>query len=380
MSRIKCCFYVIILQILCKRIQTNSLTLYFILICLIEMKLLILDDIEPNLKLLALTVKKLDNIEVFPFTSPIEAVKWCEKNEPDIILTDYLMPEMTGLEFIKTLKEEFGYDHVLTIMITAFDEKEVKHAALELGVNDFINKPIDTKEILAKVKNYIKIREYDIYLQDRNKWLKDQVNKATKSIKEREVELIHKLVAMAEYREQDTGYHINRVAHYSRLIADGLHLDTEEVELIFLAAPMHDIGKVGIPDKILLKPGKLTEEEFEIIKSHTTIGYDILKNSESDLIKKGAVVALTHHEKWDGTGYPNNLKGEDIPLEGQIVAVADVFDALTSKRPYKDAWTFEKAVEYIESAAGSHFSPKCAEVFISNKKEVLSIYNKFTSD
>ncbi len=342
------------------------------------MKLLIIDDIEPNLKLLEITVKKMENLEVYTFLSPVDALEWCKKNSPDIILIDYLMPEMTGLEFINVVKNELGHDHTLIIMITAFDEKEVKHSALELGVNDFINKPIDTKEIFAKVKNYMKIRDYDLYLQDRNKWLKEQINEATKSIKNREVELIHKLVAMAEYREQDTGFHINRVAHYSKLIAEGLSFSQEEVELIFLAAPMHDIGKVGIKDSILLKPGKLDFDEFEIIKTHTTIGYDILKDSDSDLIKKGATIALTHHEKWSGEGYPYNIKEDDIPIEGQIVAVADVFDALTSKRPYKDAWAFDKAMEYILSESGRHFSPACVNVFVERTNDVRKIYDKFT--
>ncbi len=339
--------------------------------------ILIIDDIEPNLRLLTITAEKIKNIKVHPFLNPLDAVEWCKKNEPDLILVDYLMPEMNGIDFTIYIREELNYKYIPIIMITAFDDREIKHKALNSGVNDFINKPIDIKEISAKIQNFLKIREYDYYLQDRNKWLKKKVEKATRDLKEREEELIHRLVSMAEYREKDTGYHIKRVAYYSKIIAEELGLDEEEVELIFLAAPMHDIGKVGISDSILLKPGKLTKEEFEIIKTHTIIGYNILKDSKSNLIQKGAIIALRHHEKWDGTGYPDGLKENKIPLEGQIVAVADVFDALTSKRPYKEAWAFEKAVEYISQSKGTHFSPHCSEAFLKRIKDIKNIYDKF---
>ncbi len=340
-------------------------------------KILIVDDTEINLKILSAIVKKIPNTEIFLFDNPLDAVQWCEKNEPDIIIVDYLMPQLNGIEFTKIVREEFNYKHTPIVMITAIEEKEVKHRALDAGVIDFMRKPFDVKEVKAKVRNFLMIREYELYLIDKAKWLKLQVEKAIKEIKEREIELIHRLVLLAEYRDEGTGEHIKRVSHYSRIIAEAMGMKPEEVEIIYLAAPMHDIGKVGVPDSILLKPGKLTEEEFEIIKQHTIIGYNILKDSKSKLIKTGAIIALRHHEKWNGEGYPDGLKGEEIPVEGRIVAVADVFDALTSDRPYRKAWDFEEAFEYIKQEKGKHFSPQCVDLFIRNKEKIKEIYNEF---
>jgi putative two-component system response regulator len=239
---------------------------------------------------------------------------------------------------------------------------------------------VDKLELLARVRNLLALRESQRALSDRAAWLAAEVKKSTEEIRAREREMIIRLSKAAEHRDPETGQHLLRMANYSRLIAGELGLSPDEQDLILQAAPMHDIGKVATPDAILLKPGKLTEEEFFIMKQHASIGHAILDGSECGLISTAAILALTHHEKFDGSGYPNGLKGEDIPLYGRIVAVADVFDALTSPRPYKRAWTLEEACQFLKDNSSSHFDPKCVNAFFNVWDDVLDIHQRYQDE
>jgi putative two-component system response regulator len=288
-----------------------------------------------------------------------------------------MMPAPDGLEFIRRFREIDGMQDVPVIMITANDLKEIRYTALQTGATDFLTKPVDKNEFTARIRNMGALRRSQKLLADRAALLAGEVAAATATIVERERETIYRLSKAAEYRDPETGGHILRMAHYSRLIAERLGLPAQEQQLLLEAAPMHDIGKVGIADQILLKPGRFSDEEFAIMKRHAEIGHKILHNSKSPILNAAAVVALTHHEKVDGSGYPQGLKGEEIPLHGRIVAVADVFDALTSARPYKVAWELDAAKDFILANSGSHFDHQCASAFMAAWNEVIAIRTRF---
>jgi len=269
---------------------------------------------------------------------------------------------------------------VPVLMITANDQKQIRYRALDLGANDFLTKPVDKVEFLARAKNMLSLNQARKMLADHASWLAGEVRKATKEVVNRERETVFRLSKAAEYRDPETGAHILRMAHFSMLIAREMGLSVEDQNLLLEAAPMHDIGKVGIPDNILLKPGRLNDSEFEIMKHHAVYGYELLKGSASKVLQAGAEIARGHHEKFDGTGYPKGLKGEEIPIFSRIVAVADVFDALTSERPYKGAWTIEAAVDYVNNGAGSHFDPRCVRAFLNAWEDVMNIRERFQED
>ncbi len=343
------------------------------------MNILIIDDVEANLMIFSAFTKIFENTTTHTFDNPSKALKWCEENIPDIIIVDYMMPDMDGIEFSKRFRQLTDNAPIPIIMITAYNEKEIRLEALNAGINDFLGKPVDKIEFQARIRNMLSLRDAQLKIADKAKWLSEEVKKATKIIDERENEIIIRLSKAAEFRDDDTGEHIIRMSHYSRHIAKNLNLSESEQEMILKAAPMHDVGKIAIPDNILLKPGKLTSEEFEIIMTHTTLGYDILADSDIELLKLSAIIAISHHEKFNGKGYPKGLKGEDIPLVGRITAVADVFDALTSKRPYKEPWSVEKAVELIKSERGEHFDPQCVDAFLIDFDNILEIKKRFNN-
>jgi len=342
------------------------------------MKVVIIDDAQLNVTLLQHLVRKLTDCESHCFTDPIAGLDWCLENEPDLLIVDYMMPQLSGTEL--TQRFRIRYPDIPVLMVTANHETELRHQALQTGVTDFLNKPLDNTEFLARARNMLALRKSNKSLSDRAAWLADEVRKATAQIVEREQETIFCLARAAEYRDPETGAHIQRMAHYSKHIARVLKLSVEQQDLLLESAPMHDIGKVGTPDLILLKPGKLTEAEFSIMKQHAVIGYEVLNASNSPLLKVAAEIAHTHHEKFDGNGYPRGLSGNDIPLFGRIVAVADVFDALTSERPYKKAWSFEQAIQLLRDGAGKHFDPACVEAFLTDFDEVISIKEKFIDE
>lgn len=342
------------------------------------MKVAIIDDTPMNVMLMQHLVKKLPDCEAVCFTDPIEALQWCLENEPDLVIVDYMMPGLSGTELVEKFREY--QPDIPVLMVTANHEIALRHQALQLGVTDFLNKPVDNTEFLARAKNMLALRASHKKLSDHAAWLAEEVRKATQTIVAQERETIFCLAKAAEYRDPETGAHILRMAHFSKHIARQLGLPQDQQDLLLEAAPMHDVGKVGTPDMILLKPGKLTESEFAVMKEHASIGYEVLSTSSSPLLKVAAEIARTHHEKFDGSGYPRGLAGENIPLFGRIVAVADVFDALTSARPYKRAWSIDQAVAFLKDGKGKHFDPACVDAFLNNWQAVLDIRAQFADD
>lgn len=342
--------------------------------------ILIVDDNVTNLTLFRHLLKKLDQVQIVTFEDPVAAVTWCETNEPDLVILDYMMPVMNGLQFIERFRSIPGRSDIPLVMVTADIESEVRYRALDLGAHDFLTKPVNNTELTARARNLLELRHSQVQLANRAQWLAQEVKKATAEIIAREKEVILRLSRAAEYRDPETGAHLLRMANYSRLIAVNMKLPEKEQDLLLDAAPMHDIGKVGTPDSILLKPAKLSSEEFEIMKNHAVIGYEILRDSVSPLLRAAALLAWTHHERFDGSGYPRGLIGDDIPLHGRIVAVADVFDALTSERPYKPAWPMGRAVEFMQEARGKHFDPACIDAFFADWPAVLQIHERYQDD
>lgn len=340
-------------------------------------QVLIVDDTEINLVLFDALVKKIGGCESHKFLRSPEGLDWAQTHEVDLVIVDYMMPELDGIEFIQRLRASPGRQDVPILMITTNEQRQVLYQALDAGATDFLTKPVDRIEFLARAKNMLALSESRRKLADRAAWLADEVKKATAEIVQRESETVIRLSKAAEYRDPETGAHILRMAHYSALIARGLNLPQAQQELLLEAAPLHDIGKVGIADHILLKPGKLEPQEFEVMKKHAAYGHEILQGSASRVLQAGAAIALGHHEKFDGSGYPQGLKGEEIPIFSRIVAVADVFDALTSERPYKKAWTLESACDFLRKNAGSHFDPLCVQTFLDHWNEVLAIRQRF---
>jgi len=335
---------------------------------------LIIDDQLTSRQILKQLVSTIEqNLTVHDFANPLEALSWTAKNPVDLVLVDYKMPEMNGVEFIRKFRMNPVSAHVPVIMVTSIEDRNVRYEALGAGATDFLMKPVDHHECRARCRNLLtQYQQYKI-ISDRSRWLERRVAEATSEIRMRERETLLRLARAGEYRDEETGNHIIRMAKYSRIIAEEIGLSREEAEVIEMAAPMHDIGKIGIRDDILLKPGKLTPEEFEIMKTHTLIGHDILKDSPSKFLQMGGIIALGHHEKFDGSGYPYGKKGEEIPIEARIVAVADVFDALVSERPYKNAWSTQAALEYMDSHRGRHFDPDALDAFKSQIDAVTKI-------
>ena len=341
---------------------------------------LIIDDSDINLTLIKALVLKLGDCQPVLFDNPVKALDWCHSNEPDLVIVDYMMPEMDGLRFIAAFRGLHGRNEIPVLMITANDQKDIRYDALLGGANDFLTKPIDRVEFSARARNMLSLRQGQKYMANHVQELEVRVEERTREIRNREKELIFRISRAAEFRDPETGAHIQRMAHFSAVIARGLELDAKTQQLILEAAPMHDVGKIGIPDYILLKPGKLTHEEFEVMKNHASLGYELLKNSGSEILQAGAEIALSHHEKYDGSGYPKGLVGTKIPLFGRIVAVADVFDALTSERPYKRAWALDAACKFLEDGRGAHFDPLCVEAFLAGWEEVLEIRQRFQDE
>ena len=344
------------------------------------MHIAIIDDNLVNLKLMESLVKRASEFSPILFQDSAQGLAWCMENVPDLVIVDYMMPPPDGLEFIRRFRSLPVNADIPVLMITADHERETRYAALEVGANDFLTKPIDNSEFRARMRNMLSLRRNQKALADRAAWLAEKVAEATSEILDREQEMITRLSRAAEFRDPETGAHIQRMSNYSRLIAAQLGLAKEEQELILRASPMHDVGKIAIPDHILLKPGRLTDEEMTIMKTHAEKGQEILGGSKSKLLDLAALIAWTHHEKFDGNGYPRRLAGEAIPLPGRIVAVADVFDALTSERPYKKAWPVEEAIRFLQDASGQHFDPACVDAFLARRGGAMDIRSTFQDD
>lgn len=346
-------------------------------------RILVVDDDDRNLRLMEALLAPLKH-EVVLARNGIEALEKVEENPPDLIMLDILMPGMDGFEVARRLKSDEKRKIIPIVMVTALGGIEDRVKALDAGADDFLTKPVDKSELIARVRSLLKVKAYNDHMLNYQRELEKvvttrtrQLQKALNSVKKASLETIHRLSRAAEYKDEDTGAHIIRMSRYAAAIASEIGLNKKTVETIFYAAPMHDVGKIGIPDRILLKAGRLSPEEWEIMKQHTIIGARILEGSSTGFIKLAEIIALTHHEKWDGTGYPRGLKGSQIPLAGRIAALADVFDALTSKRPYKKPLSIEESLEIIREESGKHFDPRLVKAFLNIKDEILSIKEKY---
>ncbi|HBW97600.1 MULTISPECIES: two-component system response regulator [unclassified Pseudoalteromonas] len=319
-------------------------------------RILIVDDEPANLKVMR---EVLGNQYRMSFAkSGAAALALLEKEQPKLILLDIMMPDMNGFEVCEILKSTPALSHIPIIFVTALGDESDEFKGFELGAVDYITKPISPAIVRARVKTHLSLVQAE-------------------QLKQAHVDLVHRLGRAAEYKDTDTGEHIARMSQYSKLLALEFGMGEQQAELLRQAAPMHDVGKIGIPDAILLKPGRLTPDEFDHMKQHAAIGAQILANSSSPLLQLAHKLAIEHHEKWDGSGYPNGLKGEQISVEGRIVAIADVFDALTSKRPYKEAWGVEEALEHMQAQAGKHFDPHLINLFVNKLDAIIAIKNAY---
>jgi len=345
---------------------------------LAPLTVMIVDDQSTGRIVLSEIIRSLDaSLEVVTFSDPVEAIEYARKHPVDMVLTDYKMPNMDGIEAIRRLRRIFGYEDIPIVCVTVVSDREVRYHALEAGATDFLIRPIDRLECGARCRNLLSLRRHEIQKKNRTRILEQKIDEATRELKLREVDTLFRLAKAAERRDKVTGMHLVRMAKYSAVIARGLGLSAAEQEAIELAAPMHDIGKIGIPDRILQNPGTLSGDDLHVMQSHARIGYELLKDSSSGYLQTAAVIALGHHEKFDGSGYPTGLKGEHIPLEARIVALADVYDALTSVRPYKHAWPVDDAVAFVREQSGRHFDPRLVDVLIGNCDDILAIGEKF---
>lgn len=330
---------------------------------------LVVDDTPENIDVMSGILRS--DYKVKAALSGQKALKIAQSSPPpDIILLDVMMPEMDGYEVCRELKSNAQTKNIPVIFVTAKDTESDETFGLDLGAVDYITKPISPAIVQARIKTHLS-------LYDQNRYLEKTVKDRTKDLVQTQLQIIQRLGRAAEFKDNETGLHVIRMSHYSRLIAEALELPNDYSDLIFKAAPMHDVGKIGIPDSVLLKPGKLDDQEWELMRQHPQFGADIIGHHESELLKEARIIALAHHEKWDGSGYPNGLKGEDIPLSARIVAVADVFDALTTERPYKKAWTVEDAVALIDKESGCHFDPKVVVVFHEVLPDILDIKEEY---
>lgn len=330
-------------------------------------RILIVDDQDANIKLLRGILKRVGaNSNLRSTTDPLKVVPYFAEFEPDLIILDLHMPGMDGFAVMEELRPLIPAGTYFPILvITADVTPEAKQRALLGGAKDFLTKPFDATEVVLRIRNLLETRNLHLALQDQNHVLEARVRARTRDLEEAQIEILQRLAAAAEYRDDLTGKHTQRVGEGSGRLARALGLPNDESELIRLAAPLHDVGKIGIPDHILLKPGGLTPEEFEVMKTHTTIGARILSGSKFPLLKLAEEIALTHHEHWDGTGYPSRLKGDTIPLVGRIVSVADAYDAFTSDRPYRKALAPEEAWEILWDGAGTQWDETVLEAFAS---------------
>ena len=337
------------------------------------MKALLVDDSVSMLSHMQSLVESTSDLRCLCYTDPVRALEAARRTIFDIALIDYDMPVLDGIELIRCLRDMPDYAQVPIVMITTSVDEDVRIRALEAGATDFLPKSPLAAELKVRVRNLIKVSTAVRKVNDQAASLAQDVETATRALLVREEEMIFRLSLALEYRDNDTGGHTIRVAAYSRVIAERLGLRPATCRAIFLASPLHDVGKVAIPDSILLKPGRLDAEEFEVIKGHAAIGERILGGSSSDLIQLAAEIAGGHHERFDGSGYPLGLSGRMIPLAARIVAIADVFDALTTERPYKTAMSIEEAFAYIEDERGRHFDPTCVDAFRAGRDEILAI-------
>ncbi|TGK86839.1 two-component system response regulator [Leptospira noumeaensis] len=322
-------------------------------------KILIVDDEPTNLQILNEILQKDYNL-LFA-KDGLKGIELAESQEPDLILLDVMMPEMTGHEVCKVLKSNEKTKYIPVIFVTALTDVVDEEKGFQLGAVDYITKPVSPPIVKVRIKNHLSLVDVN-------------------EVKATRLQIVQRLGMASEYKDNETGMHVIRMSHYSQTLALAYGYSSEAAEEILNAAPMHDVGKIGIPDQIIQKPGKLSPDEWEIMKRHPEIGAEIIGDHNSSLLKLARSIAITHHEKYDGTGYPYGLKGDQIPLEGRIIAIADVFDALTTVRPYKKAWEVDEAIEFLKKESGTHFDPDLVQKFISVLPTILEIKNQWPEE
>jgi len=349
-------------------------------------RILVVDDHPENIELLeAFLIPQ--GYEVVRAATGEEALKRLSGNDVALMLLDVMMPGIDGYEVIRRVRQDSAHKQLPIVLVTAFRDKEERVKGIDAGCDDFLSKPVDKMELLARVRSLLKVKAYNDLMSKYREDLESEVSTRTEElrcafegIRAASLETIVRLSRAAEYRDEGTGAHILRMSHYAAAVAGKMGLSEKDVETILYAAPMHDIGKIGIPDHILMKPGKLNAEEWEVMKSHAPIGARILEGSEADVIQLGETIAGTHHEKWNGEGYPVGLKGEGIPVSGRIAAIADVFDALTSRRPYKEPLSVDQSFSIIAEGRGTHFDPAVVDAFVALRSEILQIQARYQSE
>lgn len=314
--------------------------------------LLLVDDEPTNLQVLRHILQD-DYRLLFAKDGP-KALELAGRERPALVLLDVMMPGMTGHDVCQQLKNDPATREIPVIFVTALADTEDEAKGFEVGAVDYITKPVSPAIVKARVRTHLSLVRMD-------------------ELKRTRLEIVQRLGLAAEYKDNETGLHVIRMSHYSRILARALGWSEADCDDLLNAAPMHDVGKIGIPDAVLRKPGKLDADEWAVMRQHVSIGANIIGEHPAGLLRMAQRIALTHHEKWDGSGYPNGLAGEDIPIEGRIVAIADVFDALTSERPYKQAWPVEEAVAFLREQSGQHFDPDLVELFIQQLPAVLEV-------
>lgn len=329
-----------------------------------EARILIVDDEEDNVELVRRILEADGYSQVKGLNDPRDVLEQISEFEPDLILLDIVMPHMDGHEVLARLQEPDVHDPSRPVLVLTSDHsRQAQRDAWEAGSKDYITKPLSPSEVRMRVRNLVETRLLHEELKEYNELLEERVRQRTAELEEARLQVLHRLARAAEYRDDETGQHTRRVGRSAARIARTLGMTGKEVAGIRMAAPLHDVGKIGIPDAILLSADRLSDEEFEVMKTHCSIGSNLLSSEDVPLLNLAAEIALSHHERWDGDGYPGGLSGEDIPLSGRIVAVADTFDALTHARPYKKAWTTDQAAALLEEDAGAHFDPDVVEAF-----------------
>ncbi|HEX8552315.1 MAG TPA: HD domain-containing phosphohydrolase [Abditibacteriaceae bacterium] len=327
-------------------------------------RVLIVDDEPINVRLLQRILQNAGYHDIACVYDSREVLSFVEGETPDIVLLDWMMPHLNGLDVLRQLQHQECARYLPILVLTADVTAQTREEALAGGAKDFLTKPFDQAEVLLRVKNLLETRFLHLAQQEQNRSLEERVLERTRDLENSQAEMLQRLAQAAEFRDDDTGQHTQRVGELAGRLAAVIGLDADTIALIRRAAPLHDVGKIGISDAILLKPGKLSPEEFVVMKTHAQIGAALLKDGHSPLVQIAETIAFSHHERWDGGGYPQGLRGEEIPIEGRILAIVDVFDALTNERPYKKAWSVEQALEEIERNAGTQFDPAAVAAFL----------------
>ncbi len=343
-------------------------------------KILVIDDELVNVELVKEMLDISGYSNITGVSDPEQGLELYRDQDFDLVLLDILMPKMDGFEVMTRMKQLGKAVPPPILVLTALSDLRIRLKALDQGARDFLSKPFEIDEAVCRIFNLLEMHLAQKQLSQYNDRLKKEVEKATFELQKTQLEIVHRLGAAAEYRDTETGAHTLRVGYYTECLAKALGYADSAADLLLHAAPMHDIGKIGIPDSVLLKRGKLDAQEWSIMKSHTTIGAEILSGDTSQVMQMARVIAFSHHEKWNGSGYPEGLSGKDIPMEGHIVSVADVFDALTMVRPYKRAWSVDEAVNFIQEGSGRDFSPKLVTAFLDHLPDITAIRERYSDD